>query len=335
MTETHKYFEKIVVLQNQTGRIIRIMIMHDGQRNYSLKRSNSFNGVTKHFNNKKIWHSLYHVNLILDRQLEEYEAKGYDVIDEFSLNINRPAKTQFKFDNHKLEAGRPMLKVSHKAIPIAVSANFDGVDIIDMRYRTEVTQTALVDLFNAVSHNIHFIPFTFTGIFDPETNTLTSLSVDYRSKPDPKAYYTFDYLVNNSGCDGIMKFAHYENSTSLCDCSGTYAKFENDILTFHFAQWKAVNLILELDSIADQSFKLYSMKNHRHCLVHTMQLPYKHNHQAMFLLNETAGEVSEIIYLNQTVHTKTVSETPYLLEVKTEMPKPISVEQLFNHFLPI
>lgn len=335
MSDTHKYFEKIVVLQNRIGRIIRIMIMHDGKRNYSLKRSHYFNGVIKHFNNKKLWHSLYHVNLILERQLEDYEDKGYDLIDEFQLNMNRTNKPQFKFDNHKLEANRSMLKVGHKSIPITVSANFDGVCITDMRYRTEVTLAALVDLFNAVSRNIHFIPFAFTGIYDPEANVLTIVKVEYRSKPDPKMHYTFDYLVKNSDCDSKMKIAHYEHSISYCDSSGTYAQFENDIITFHFAQWKAVNLIVELDSISDKSFKLYSMKNHRHCLVHTMQLPLMHNHQAMFLLNEVDGEVSDIIYLNQTVHTKKVSETPYLGELKTEMPNPISVEQLFKHFLPI
>lgn len=329
----HKYFEKIIVLQNLQGTIIRVMIMHDGQRNYSIQRSNVINGVTKHFYNKKLWHSLYHVYLILERRIEDYEQKGYDIIEEFQLNINRINKPQFRFDNHKLTPGTQMTKISHDAIPVFIETNFHGVEITDMRYQSELKASELVGLFESITQDIHFIPFVFTGLYEPNTKRLTVIKIDYWSKPDPKALYTFEHLAKNQVTE--IAVDRYENSIAGCDSSGTYALFENDIVTFHFAQWKALNLIVEQESVAGTTCKLYSMKNHRHSLIHTMDLQVKQNHQAMFLVCLAERQVNKIIYLSRTEQSKRVSETPFLDEVKAMNPQPISVEQLFEHFLPI
>ena len=304
------FIERIVVLKNPKGSIIRLYIDHDGKQLFSIQRSNDINGRTSHFFNKKLWYSRYHVNLILDRQIAQYEEKGYDVIEEFTLDPQPIVHDQFRFDNHALQNNKSMMKISHNAIPLSIEASFQHLSIIDMRYKKPVVNAEIWTLFERVSHMINFIPFKCTAIYEPDDQRFVMLTTNYRSQPKPAAGYKLKSLLKRAS--SVMKFCEFECQPVTAKTEGVLAHFEQHILTFHYAGWQVANLIVERIKPSRCTYNLYSFKNEAHCLIDTMELNIDHDQHALFLLNIANNKVAQAVYVQRSERTKAISEIPFV-----------------------
>lgn len=302
------FIEKIVVLQNPKGSIIRLYIDHDGKQVFSIQRSNDINGRTNHFFNKKLWYSRYHVNLILDRQIVQYEEKGYDVIEEFTLDPQPIALDQFRFDNHRILADKSMMKISHDAIPLSIDASFQHLSIIDMRYKEPVVNADVWNLFEQVRRLINFIPVRCTAIYEPSAQRFVLLSTQYRSQPKPTARYALEKLLKNTKT--AITFCDFESQLVTAKTEGVFAHFDQHTLTFHYAGWRVANLIVERNKSSRNTYNLYSFKKGAHCLINTTELNIDHDQHALFLLNIVNKKVAQSVYVQRTERTKEISEMP-------------------------
>ncbi len=299
-----KYIEKLVVLANDAKTIVRLYIDHDGMQNYSIQRSNNRSGRATHFFNKKIWHSLYHANLILEREISQYEDKGYDVLDEFDLSSNETKQCGFRFDNHKISPDSEMLEISPAAVPLHIDLSFNEVSIKDMRYQLDYSNEAVTSLFEQITQMINFIPFSCYVVFDPSNNRLTLLSLDYNSKPKPSSVYSFEALYLQAKTPLALK--SYTECIEKTNKTGTYVHFDGSVITFHFSGWFVANLLAECSNSGFN--ELYSMANGEHRLIHTAKLNIKHHQHAKFLLNVEQQQIKEVIYLHILDRTTALTE---------------------------
>ncbi|QIR16305.1 hypothetical protein [Shewanella aestuarii] len=308
------FIEKIVVLQNRKGSIIRLYIDHDGRQDFSIQRSNQIKGRTSHFFNKKLWHSRYHVNLILERQIAQYEDKGYEIVEEFSLDPQPFKVDQFRFDNHALKTNMSMMKISHNAIPLSISASFQQLSIVDMRYKKPVVNADIWNLFEQLTRMICFVPLICTAIYEPDTQKLILLSTHYNSLPKPTAAYSVESLLQRA--DTTIELSHFECQTMTANSKGVFAHFDNQILTFHFPGWRVANLIVERNSPRDPQYNLYSFKNDVHCLIGKMKLDIEHNQHALFLLDIAENnKVKQAVYVERSERTKAISDMRYIVPI--------------------
>lgn len=249
MMHPYKYIEKLTVLQHpDTKDIVRLMIEHDGQQTYGLQRSIVTQGNTRHFYNKKLWHSAYNIKLELGRRISDYEDKGFEVMTEISLLPSEaPDAPEFSFSTNQIESYASARPINATDVPIFVDCSFHQLSIRDLRYNTEILDEDITHFFNGLRKAIEFLPFAMVAVWS--TNAIQVLSLEFRSKPKPK--HAINYLSklaakkNNafSIIDGTMP-----GTTDLdsLDDQRSFAVLTGKSLSFHLAStWQIANVFLE------------------------------------------------------------------------------------------
>lgn len=242
----YEFIEKITVLQHpETKNIARLMIEHDGNRNYGLQCSIVNNGKTRHFYNNKIWHSVYHIKDELERRVAEYEEKGFDVVTEYSLAPNKimAKPTTFGFtDSPSLAVDSDVLPISAKDIPVTIACSFNNIVITDLRYCTQIIDPQITIFFENIRNNIDFLPFDMVAIF---TDTqLKVLSLEFKSKPTPNHPFNYLRLLSKKHTE----FEIVDAETLLIAASGgiNFAHYTNNQLLFYIDQsWATANVYIE------------------------------------------------------------------------------------------
>lgn len=257
----YKFIEKLIVLQHpDTKHIVRLMIEHDGQQNYGLQRSILNNGTTRHFYNKKIWHSAYNIKLELSRRVSDYEDKGFDMMTEISLRPNDvPPCPEFNYSTSMIEPDENTLPINPTEMPIFVDCSFHQLSVRDLRYNTEVTNEELLTFFKDLRKSIEYLPFAMVAIWSEKS--IKVLSLEFRSKPQPK--HAINYILMLSS----KKNSHF----MIVDATGpgsnqqsqesnqSYAVLAGGNLTFHVAStWKIAKAFLEKHPHS-ANFSVYGM----------------------------------------------------------------------------
>lgn len=282
----YKFIEKLTVLQHRdTKNIVRLMIEHDGKRNYGLQRSVVNHGNTRHYYNKKIWHSSYQIKQELDSRIEDYEEKGFDLMTEIALfpNNKEDLPTSFCFTSEPCQSDVDVLPISAKDVPIFVSSSFDQLEISDLRYRTLIADDKLIAFFNNMRKAIEYLPFEMVAVLS--NNEVKVMSLSFKSKPKP--INDFNYL---------LMLVKKNNDFSLVDASSLmippkpgicFARLSGRQLSFHLSQpWNTANLLIEKLSYSDVC-KVYSNLNDQHHLIFEGEIA-----------NVNRSGVAEMLYSN-------------------------------------
>lgn len=294
----YKFIEKITVLQHpETKNIVRLMIEHDGNRNYGFQRSIVSNGTTRHFYNKKIWHSVYHIKDELECRVSEYEEKGFDVVSEISLSPNKiPAEPiHFDFTDEPLLVEGNVLPISANDIPLQIECSFNKLAITDLRYSAQSFDTKLVDFFDNVRKTIDFLPFDMVAVLSQ--NTLKVLSLEFKSTPQPK--HSFNYLLLLS--KKHTEYSIIDAATLLVSANAgmSFAYFTDNQLQFCIDQtWATANVFIEKSPHSPEC-KVYCIRDERFHQVFSgtiANVPRSGNAKVMY--SNVKGLFSDFIFLS-------------------------------------
>ncbi|MGI2014231.1 hypothetical protein [Shewanella oncorhynchi] len=264
----YDFIEKITVLQHsETKNIVRLMIEHDGNRNYGLQCSTVTNGKTRHFYNNKIWHSVYQIKDELECRVSQYEEKGFDVVTEISLapNKNAAKPTAFCFtDEVSIVVNNNVLPISAKDIPIKIECSFHKLDLIDLRYNTQVYEPTIKNYFESIRVNIDFLPFDMVAVVDG--NQIKVLSLEFKSKPTP--LNAFHYLRSLS--KNIATFDMVDANTLLLDEAAgmNFAYYADNQLIFCITQsWVNAKVYIEKPTYSS-TCKVFSVRDEQFCQIY-------------------------------------------------------------------
>ncbi|MFT6653966.1 MAG: hypothetical protein ACJAWI_000719 [Marinomonas primoryensis] len=244
----YKFIEKLTVLQHpDTRQIVRLMIEHDGQQNYGLQRSILKNGTTRHFYNKKIWHSPYNIKLELNRRVSDYENKGFDVMTEISLRPNDvPTCPVFSYSIDCVAPNVKAFPINATDIPISVDCSFHQLSIRDLRYDTEITDKGIITFFKNLRKAIEFLPFEMVAVWSEKS--INVLTLEFSSKPQPKHAVNYIRMLSSKKHSAftIINATGQDHNLEQIDDNQSYAVLTGGSLTFHLAStWKIANVFLE------------------------------------------------------------------------------------------
>jgi hypothetical protein len=302
MMHPYKYIEKLTVLQHpDTKDIVRLMIEHDGQQTYGLQRSIVTQGKTRHFYNKKLWHSAYNIKLELGRRVSDYEDKGFEVMTEISLRPSQvPDAPEFSFSTNQIESYVSARPINATDVPIFVDCSFHQLSIQDLRYNTEILDEDITQFFNGLRKAIELLPFAMVAVWSG--NSIQVLSLEFRSKPQPK--HAINYLSKlaakkNSAfsiIDGTMPGA---TDLGPLDEPQSFAVLTGKSLCFHLAStWKVANVFLEKHPHASL-FTLYGMDSDKFTKIQNdIPLnPVKRSGNAQILFTRLHNQISNVTFV--------------------------------------